>query len=71
MSGTSPFSQVKRGRRFHGDGITVNKKVQTGESTKAGVSFRFDAAYPLNNGGSFSLDAGDASEMDGCSEDLS
>ena len=58
------FRASERGRRFHGNGITVNKKAQTGESTKAGVSsFRFDAAYPLNNGGSFSLDASDASEV--------
>ena len=55
------FPQMKWGRHFHGDGITLNKKAQTGESSKqsvkAGTSLRFDAAYPLNNGGSFAVDA--------------
>ena len=54
---------MKRGRHLHGDGITVNKKVQTGESSKAGVSLRFDAPYPLDNGGSFAIDAREVPAM--------
>ena len=56
---------MKRGRYFHGDGITLNKKAQTGESSKqAGrTSLQFDAAYPLNNGGSFAVECkGNASD---------
>ena len=58
---------MKRGRHLHGNGITVNKKAQTGENSKAGVSLQFDAAYPLNNGGSFAIDASEmpAIEADG------
>jgi len=70
MSGTSPLSQGKWGRRFHGNGITVNKKVQTGESTKAGVSFRFDADYPPNNGGSFAIDASEVPAVEAGSDEL-
>ncbi len=45
------------GRRFHGNGITVNKKFQTGESTQAGVSFRFDAPNPLSSGSGIAIEA--------------
>src|SRR4029078_11124684 len=48
LSGTSPFLQTKRGRHFHGSGITVNKKAQTAESSNAGVSLPIGGTYPLN-----------------------
>jgi maltose alpha-D-glucosyltransferase / alpha-amylase len=70
MSGTPRFWQAKRGRRFHGYGITVNKKVQTGESSKAGLSFQFDTAYPLKNGGSFTIDANEAPAVETGSDEL-
>src|SRR5947209_6323217 len=57
MSGSSPFQQMKWGRHLHGDGITLNKKAQSGERSKAGVPLRLDAPYPLNEGGSFAMDA--------------
>jgi maltose alpha-D-glucosyltransferase/alpha-amylase len=57
MSGTSPFLQTKRGRHFHGSGITVNKKAQTAESSNAGVSLPIDSGYPLNPDGSLSVEA--------------
>ena len=59
---------MKWGRHSHGDGITLNKKAQTGEgsreSVKAGTSLRFDAAQPLNNGGSFAVDAREMPAID-------
>ncbi len=55
-SGTSPFLQTKRGRHFHGSGITVNKKAQTAESSN-GVSLPVDGTYPLNPDGSLSVEA--------------
>lgn len=61
---------MKRGHHLHGDGITLNKKVQTGESSKAGVSLRFDAAYPLNNGGSFAIDAREVPATGGDGDEL-
>src|SRR3954471_10869711 len=57
MSGTSPLLQTKRGRHFHGNGITVNKKAQTAESSNAGVSLPIDGAYPLNPDGSLVVEA--------------
>ena len=54
---TSPFLQTKRGRHFHGNGITVNKKAQTAESSNAGVSLPVDGAYPLNPDGSLVVEA--------------
>src|SRR5436190_13556345 len=57
LSGTSPFLQTKRGRHFHGSGITVNKKAQTAESSNAGVSLPIDGAYPLNPDGSLIVEA--------------
>ena len=57
QSGTSPFLQTKRGRHFHGSGITVNKKAQTAESSNAGVSLPIDGAYPLNPDGSLVVEA--------------
>ena len=70
MSGTSPFSQVKRGRRIHGIGITVNKKAQTGQSTKADIPFRFDAADPLNDGGSLAIDASEVPAVEAGGDEL-
>ncbi len=55
--GTSPFLQTKRGRHFHGSGITVNKKAQTAESSNAGVSLPIDGAYPLNPDSSLVVEA--------------
>src|SRR6476469_8243517 len=70
MSGSSPFRSMKRGRHLHGNGITVNKKAQTGEDSKAGVSLRFDAAYPPNNGGSFAIDAREMPAIEADSDEL-
>ena len=61
---------MKRGRHLHGNGITVNKKAQTGEDSKAGVSLRFDAAYPPNNGGSFAIDAREMPAIEADSDEL-
>lgn len=65
---------MKWGRHFYGDGITLNKKAQTGESSKeslkAGTSLRFDAAYPLNNGGSFTIDAREVPATEAHSDEL-
>jgi maltose alpha-D-glucosyltransferase/alpha-amylase len=61
---------MKRGRHLHGNGITVNKKAQTGENSKAGVSLRFDAAYPPNNGGSFAIDAREMPAIEADSDEL-
>ena len=41
---------VKRGRHFHGNGITVNKKTRTSRATQAEVSLRAEAAFPPNRG---------------------
>src|SRR4029077_15310771 len=62
MSRTSPFRPTKWGRDFYGrhfhcSGITVNKKAQTAESAKAGGPLRIDDAFPLNDGGSFRVEA--------------
>ena len=70
MSGTSPFLQTKRGRHFHGNGITVNKKAQTADSSKAGASLRIDSAYPLNDGGGFVVDASEMPAIDTASDGL-
>ena len=56
QSGTSPLLQTKRGRHFHGNGITVNKKAQTAESSN-GVTLHIDSSYPLNPDGSLSVEA--------------
>ena len=56
-SGTSPLLQTKRGRHFHGNGITVNKKAQTAESSNAGVSLPIASAYPREKGGGLLSDA--------------
>ena len=42
----SPFSSAKRGRRSHGNGITVNKKAQNVEGSQADVVLRAESAYP-------------------------
>ena len=56
QSGTSPLLKTKRGRHFHGSGITVNKKAQTAESSN-GVSLPIDSTYPLNPDGSLAVEA--------------
>ena len=68
MSGTSPFLQTKRGRHFHGSGITVNKKAQTAESSNAGVSLPIDGAYPLNPDGSLAVEAREVPAADAADE---
>ena len=67
---TSPFLQTKRGRHFHGNGITVNKKAQTAESSNAGVSISIDSAYPLNPDGSLVVEAKEAPTTDSATDEL-
>src|SRR5204863_9194843 len=70
MSGTSPFLQTKRGRHFHGSGITVNKKTQTAESSNAGVSLPIDGAYPLNPDSSLVLEAKQVPATEAATDEL-
>ena len=70
MSGTSPLSQVNGGSHFHGHGITVNKKVQTANSPPIGAPLRLDRARPLNNGGSFAIDAKHAPDTEPGADEL-
>src|SRR5207253_6678811 len=60
----------KRGRHFHGNGITVNKKAQTAESSNAGVSISIDSAYPLNPDGSLVVEAKEAPTADSATDEL-
>ena len=67
---TSPFLQTKRGRHFHGNGITVNKKAQTADSSDAGVSLPIDGTYPLDQGGGLLLDPKEAPAADAATDEL-
>ena len=69
-SGTSPLLQTKRGRHFHGNGITVNKKAQTAESSHSGVSLPIDGAYPLDKDGNLLLDAKEMSAADTVADEV-
>src|SRR5207253_1814232 len=60
----------KRGRHFHGNGITVNKKAQTAESSNAGVSISIDSAYPLNPDGSLAIEAKEVPTADAATDEL-
>jgi starch synthase (maltosyl-transferring) len=42
-------------RRFHVNGITVNKTTQTVESAAAGAAFHIEDVYPLVDGGRFAV----------------
>ena len=42
----SPFPHPKRGRHFHGSGITVNKKAENVEASRADVALRSEGAFP-------------------------
>ena len=46
------FPAIETGRRFHVNGITVNKTTQTVESA-AGGAFHIEDVYPLIDGGRF------------------
>jgi starch synthase (maltosyl-transferring) len=47
------FPATETGRRFHVNGITVNKTTQTVESAAAGGVFHIQDVYPLIDGGRF------------------
>jgi starch synthase (maltosyl-transferring) len=47
------FSAIETGRRFHVNGITVNKTIQTVESAAASGAFHIEDVYPLIDGGRF------------------
>jgi len=47
------FRAIEKGRRFHVNGITVNKTTQTVESAAAGATFHVEDVYPLIDGGRF------------------
>jgi starch synthase (maltosyl-transferring) len=46
---------MEAGRRFHVNGITVNKTTQTVESAAAGAAFHIEDVYPLIDGGRFAV----------------
>src|SRR5580698_7732610 len=47
------FPAIETGRRFHVNGITVNKTTQTVESAATGGAFHIEDIYPLIDGGRF------------------
>ena len=47
------FPAIETGRRFHVNGITVNKTTQTVESAATGGAFHIEDVYPLIDGGRF------------------
>jgi starch synthase (maltosyl-transferring) len=47
------FPAIESGRRFHVNGITVNKTTQTVESAAVGGAFNIEDVYPLIDGGRF------------------
>jgi maltose alpha-D-glucosyltransferase/alpha-amylase len=59
----SPFSSAKWGRRSHGNGITVNKKVQNVEDSQADIVLRAESAYPAIDVGRLSARPDEAREM--------
>jgi starch synthase (maltosyl-transferring) len=47
------FPAIETGRRFHVNGITVNKTTQTVESAAVGGAFHIEDVYPLVDGGRY------------------